>query len=152
MTSPIAFTSTTPRHDLPLLYVGQSQKELTVNETIVACDFLIDATIETVVAASPSAPSPGQMWLVGANPAGDFAGESDSLAGWTESGWRFFKPREGMRVFDRSTSAFRVYRQGWVSAAAPQAPSGGSVIDVEARATLAALSDALKLAGILSGI
>ena len=150
MTTPVTFPSTTPRLALPLLYVGQTQKEITVNEGILRTDFLIDSAIEGVVSTPPSSPAAGLLWLVGAAPSGDFTGKTDNLAGWSDSGWRFFAPRDGMRVFDLSVSAFRLYHQGWTLATAPAAPAGGTIVDSQVRLALAALTDALTTAGILS--
>ena len=150
MTRLVTFPSTTPRLALPLLHVGQTQKEITVNESILSADFLIDSAIEGVVSSPPQSPVAGSMWLVGSAPSGDFIGKADQLAGWCDSGWRFFSPRDGMRIFDLSRSAFRLYRQGWSIATAAAAPTGGEVIDVQVRAALATLTDALKTAGILS--
>ena len=150
MTTPVTFPSTTPRLALPLLYVGQTQKEITVNEGILRTDFLIDSAIEGVVSIPPLSPVSGLLWLVGATPVGDFGGKTDNLAGWSDSGWRFFAPRDGMRVFDLSLSGFRLYHQGWTFATAPAAPAGGPIIDSQVRLALAALTDALTAAGILS--
>jgi hypothetical protein len=54
-----------------------------------------------------------------------------------------------MRLFDRSTAQMIIYRGGWQRPAAPMLPSGGSVVDAEARATIADLITALINAGIL---
>ena len=150
MTLPIAFASTTPRLALPLLYVGQTQKEVTVNESILSADFLIDSAIEGVASSPPTSPVVGSMWLIGPAPSGVFAGRTDNLAGWSEGGWRFFVPRDGMRVFDLSQSAFRLYRHGWTVPAAPLEPTGGAIVDAQVRLALASLIEALKTAGILS--
>lgn len=150
MTTPVTFPSTTPRLALPLLYVGQTQKEITVNEGILRTDFLIDSAIEAVVSTPPASPVSGLLWLVGATPSGDFAGKADNLAGWSDGGWQFFAPRNGMRVFDLSLSAFRLYHQGWTFAGVPAPPAGGTTIDSQVRLALAALTDALTTAGILS--
>ena len=150
MTLPIAFPSITPRLSLPLLYVGQTQKEATVNESLLSADFLIDSAIEGVASSPPTSPDLGSMWLVGPAPSGVFAGKADNLAGWSDGGWRFFVPKDGMRVFDLSQSAFRLYRHGWTVAAAPVEPTGGAIVDMQARQALATLIEALKTAGILS--
>jgi hypothetical protein len=42
-----------------------------------------------------------------------------------------------MCVFDRSTGQRTVYAGGWRREAAPSTPSGGTVIDQEARAAIA---------------
>jgi hypothetical protein len=150
MSLPIAFPSTTPRLALPLLYVGQTQKEVTVNESILSADFLIDSAIEGVASSPPTSPVVGSMWLIGSASSGAFAGKTDNLAGWSEGGWRFFVPRDGMRVFDLSQSAFRLYRHGWTVPAAPLEPTGGAIVDAQVRLALASLIEALKTAGILS--
>ncbi|WP_372733229.1 DUF2793 domain-containing protein [Novosphingobium sp.] len=73
----------------------QAQKETTVNEALVAIDFLLASAVEGVVAAPPATPLVGQAWIVGAAPTGAFAGHSGKIAGWTQGGWRFFSTRRG---------------------------------------------------------
>lgn len=151
MTDPISFTSTSPRFALPLLFAGQSQKEITVNEAMLAADILLHPAIEAVISSPPATPSFGQCWLVGSSPTGAFAGHADQIAGWNEGGWQFIAPRNGLRVFDISTGADRLYLGGsWRNTAAPAAPSGGSVVDSEARTAIAAILAALNNAGLLS--
>jgi hypothetical protein len=62
-----------------------------------------------------------------------FGGHDHSLAIWSEGGWRFLPPREGMRVFDREQRCFRLFADIWSGFEAPALPTGGSTIDVEAR-------------------
>lgn len=150
MTDPITLAGTTPCFALPLLFAGQVQKELTVNEALQRTDLLLACAIEGVVSAPPAAPAEGNCWLIGTAPSGLFAGHSDEIAGWTASGWRYVAPREGLRIFDRSGGSFRLFRAGaWCVADAPASPSGGTTIDVECRATIQALIAALRLAGVL---
>lgn len=151
MTDPISFTSTSPRFALPLLFAGQSQKEITVNEAMLATDILLHPAIEAVASAPPATPSFGQCWLVGSSPTGAFAGKTDKIAAWSEGGWQFVAPRNGMRLFDISASADRLYVGGsWRITAAPANPTGGSVVDSQARTAIAAILAALNNAGILS--
>lgn len=151
MTDPVSFSSTSPRFALPLLFAGQSQKEVTVNEALLAADLLLHPAIEAVAATPPAAPTNGQCWLVGADATGAFAGQTDRIAAWSEGGWRFIAPREGMRAFDISATAQRLYAGGnWRLAAAPVSPSGGSVVDSQARVAIAAIIASLRSAGVLS--
>lgn len=151
MTDPINFSSTSPRHALPMLFAGQSQKEMTVNEAIVAVDALLHPAIEAVVTSPPTAPANGKCWLVGTAATGAFAGQTDRIAAWSEGGWRFLSPREGMRVYDISSDAYRVYIGGnWLLPATPTAPAGGSVVDIEARAAISAVITSLRAAGVLA--
>lgn len=143
--------SQTPRFALPLLAVAQAQKEITHNEALT----LIDALVHAVVVAGPLndpplAPVPGQCWLVGAAPTGDWAGQARAMALWTVGAWRFAAPREAMQV-TRLTDGARLRFEGgeWVAPAAISAPSGGSTVDAEARSTLAALIAQLGAQGLL---
>jgi len=151
MTDPISFSTSSPRFALPLLFAGQSQKELTVNEALLGTDILLHPAIEASAATPPAAPAFGQCWLVGSGATGAFAGQSDRIAAWTEGGWRFVAPRDGMRVFDIAASAHRLYAAGsWRLIAAPAAPTGGSVIDSQARTAIAAIITALRNGGVLA--
>ncbi|WP_421850410.1 DUF2793 domain-containing protein [Novosphingobium sp.] len=151
MTDPVSFSSVSPRFALPLLFAGQSQKEATVNEALLAADLILHPALEDVLATPPVAPVNGQCWLVGTGGTGDFAGQTDRIAAWTEGGWRFIAPREGMRAYDIAAAAHRLYTGGsWRLVAAPVAPSGGSVVDSQARTAIAAIISSLRTAGVLS--
>lgn len=150
----------TPRYQLPFIIPGQAQKELFHNEALTRIDAALHACIEEAgAAAPPAAPEEGQAWIVGPAAAGAWAGQEHSLATWTAGGWRFVAPREGMSVWNRAQghmvrwdgaawsggelagSALLVDGVQVVSARQPAvpSPSGGTVIDVEARQTLAAI-------------
>jgi hypothetical protein len=86
---------------------------------------------------------------VASGAAGDWAGEDGKLAARQAGNWLIVAPHDGMRVFDRSTGQILLYRGGWQRPAAPLAPSGGTIIDAEARAAIADLVTALTEAGIL---
>ena len=151
MSDPMPFESTTPRFALPLLFAGQAQKEFFVNEALLRTDLLLQCAVEGRVPSPPTAPVAGQAWLVGAPAAGAFAGYEHAIAAWTEGGWRFFAPIAGMRVFDRSLRAFRLFVDGaWRSPGAVAAPAGGGTIDAKARATLTQVLERLAEAGILA--
>lgn len=150
MSDPLPFDDATPRFALPLLFAGQAQKEFFVNEALLRSDLLLHCAIESETSAPPPSPLPGQAWLVGGAPEGDFAGHPGELAGWTEAGWRFVKPRDGLRVFDRSRGSFRVYIGAWLAPVAPTPPTGGATVDVEARAVLAAIVEKLVETGLLA--
>jgi hypothetical protein len=80
---------------------------------------------------------------------GEWAGQDGKLAAWQSGSWLLTTPSDGMRVFDRSTGQLLLYRDGWQRPAAPALPSGGSVVDAEARAAIADLVATLAEAGIL---
>jgi hypothetical protein len=152
MTDPISFPSATPRYSLPLLFAGQSQKEFYVNEAHALADALLHAACEGEAVDPPVSPAEGECWLVASGATGEWAGEDGKLAARQAGNWLFIAPKDGMRLFDHATGQVLLYRNGWQRPAAPVAPSGGSVIDAEARTAIAELISALSEAGVLPSI
>jgi hypothetical protein len=149
MSDPITFESTSPRFGLPLLFVGQSQKEAFVNEALSRLDGLIHCAIEAILTAPPTTPADGLAWLVAPSPTGDWAGRAGQLAMRQSGQWLFVVPRDGTRVLNKSNGQdFRYFSGAWTAAATPAQATGGSTIDTEARAMLANLVLALRQAGI----
>jgi len=164
-------SDTTARFALDLLEPGQAQKELHHNEALAAIDLAVQAS---VVAAGgndpPAAPIAGQCWIVGPAPTGGWAGRAGALAGWTAGGWRFVGPREGMGAWDEARRIFLRFSHGaWEEgvlrgaelrvagervvgprAAAIAAPDGGTTVDAQARASLAAVLSALRAHGLIA--
>ena len=80
---------------------------------------------------------------------GAWAGNEGQIAAFAGGNWLFFAPRDGMRLLDRSSGRDLRYAGGWVAPDRPNAPSGGGVVDSEARAAIAALTQCLVDAGIV---
>jgi hypothetical protein len=160
----------TARFALPLLHAGQAQKELFHNEALLLADALLQPCVEAVgVDTPPAEPVAGQCWIVGDVPAGAWAGSAGALALWSEGGWRFAAPREGMAVWvaGEELVARRVsgaWHLGRLAAAqlvidgeqvvgprepAIDEPDGGSVVDGEARAAIEAILQALRAHGLI---
>ena len=148
MTDPLTFPSASPRHDLPVLYVGQAQKEATLNAAHVLLDMLLHPAVEGETDVPPADPNEGQCWLVGGEPEGAFTGRAHCLAGFVSGNWTFARPVTGMRLYDRAAGQFLVYSDAWGRVADPVLPSGGAIIDQVARDTIATLIQALRDAGI----
>lgn len=159
------------RWGLPFIETGQAQKELVHNEALALVDIAVQAGVEAAgIDQPPSAPVPGTCWIVGAAPTGAWAGHYGALAGWTTSGWRFLAPRDGLAAWDRVARQWMVRVDGaWESgvlrgerlmlagqrvvgprAAAIANPSGGTTIDSEARAVLAAVLSAMRTHGLIA--
>lgn len=149
---------TTSRLGLPLLVAGQGQKDITHNEAVQAVDLLLHpVAVSRTVPGPPADLVPGACWLVPAGPEGVWSGEAGRLACWTAGGWRFLALPQGARLWieDEATA---VRREGdlWVPdapIAAPAAgitgPSGGSVIDQEARGVILLLLERLRELGLI---
>ncbi|WP_199792353.1 DUF2793 domain-containing protein [Allosphingosinicella vermicomposti] len=162
-------TDTSARHDLPFLIPGQAQKEFFHNEALARIDMILCAAVENAgVAVPPTDPAPGQAWIVTSGAAGAFEGRANQIACWTESGWRFAQVVAGMQVWNKADGYFMIWAgAGWDAGVvhgssvniegkqiigerlpAIAAPAGGSVVDAEARAAIAALTAALKTHGL----
>ncbi len=150
MPDPISFPATTANAQLPLLLSGQSQKELFVNQSLAVLDALVPMAVEAVQDQPPSDPIEGQCYLVSSAGTGDWSDHSDALAIRVGGGWHYVNPTVGMAMFDRATNERLVYSAQWDRIQAPTSPTGGSVVDTEARATIDSLISALVSAGLLA--
>jgi uncharacterized protein DUF2793 len=166
----IAMSNASPRFELPFILPGQAQKELFHNEALTRIDAALHAAVEEgPLATPPSAPAEGQSWIVGGGASGAWAGKDNRLAMWSEGGWRFIAPREGMSVWNMAEGyAIRWGGAAWTAGelacaslsvggeqvvgerqAAVPSPSGGTTIDAEARAAIDALIAALMSHGLI---
>lgn len=158
----------TARLGLPFILPGQAQKEVFHNEALARIDIALQAAVEGILETPPGAPQPGQCWIVATGAAGPWAGREYQLASWTNAGWRFVAPDVGYSVWDRTADySLRWTGREWaagelrgtkllisgqpvVSERQPHvpSPSGGSIIDVEARAAIDALIATLMSHGL----
>ena len=145
---------TSARLALPLMQAGQSQKEVTHNEALATIDLVLQASVLSVGDdAPPAAPGPGECWIVGAAPTGDWAGHAGAIAGWTDGGWRFAAPVEGMVAWNAADAGTVRHSGGqWSNGVLPAIadPAGGSVIDEPARSATAAILAALRSHGLIA--
>jgi hypothetical protein len=162
-------TDVTARWVLPLLHAGQAQKEMTHNEALARLDALLHPR---VVAAGlnipPADPEPGEGWIVGTAPTGAWAGEANALAAWSDGGWIFVTPSDGIQIWVTDTAEFAQFLDGaWAPgrlngkvfvggkqvlgprrSAIPD-PLGGSIVDPEARAAIIAVLAAMRAHGLI---
>ena len=131
---------------------------------------LIAAAFEGLpLAAPPASPAVGNCYIVAASPSGAWAGKAHHLAAYTSGGWRFIAPRDGLNAYVKSNGATAVYRSGaWVfgdlsgsqvsvdgtkvvgaRGAAIANPTGGAVLDAEARAAIGLMLAALRQHGLI---
>lgn len=160
----------TARLALPFILPGQAQKEFYHNESLVRIDIALHAAVEGAPLDNPpNTPALGQTWLVAAGAGGAWSGKDGALASWTQGGWRFIEPIPGMLAWNKAADHWLHWRQGaWsggeLSAAAyfvsgkkvvgdrqaaVPSPSGGTIIDEEARSAIVALTAALKSHGLI---
>lgn len=142
----------TPRLDLPFLFPGQAQKEAFVNEALVRLDALVQPSVISETDSPPAEPVDGDAYIVGSGAGEAWTGYDGHLAIRAQSQWLFFAPSDAASVFDRSSEKVVFYRAGagWTRAEAPEPVTGGAVQDIEARAAIASLAAALRIARIIS--
>jgi hypothetical protein len=164
-------TEVTDRLALPLLVAGQAQKEVWHNEALIQLDLLVQGVVVAVAPSSiPTSPGIGQCWIVGPGLSGVWAGKANHIAGWTSGGWRFAAPLEGMAVWSLADGvSVRRSASAWIKGeltatsvkiagnqvvggrqAAIAAPTGGTVIDSEARLALSTLLAAVRAHGLIA--
>ncbi|MET0588989.1 MAG: DUF2793 domain-containing protein [Novosphingobium sp.] len=100
------------------------------------------------LAAPPTSATEGDCWLVSASPTGAWTGHAGQIAAMQGGNWLYITPRDGMRMLDRSTGQDRRYVGAWQQPASPSLPTGGTVVDIEARSAFAELVASLRQAGI----
>lgn len=162
-------TEHSARFGLPFILPGQAQKEVFHNEALVLIDMTLHPCVEGEAGDPPEHPAIGESWIVGATPTGAWASRASALASWTGGGWRFTTPIPGMIAWDRSASwwlhwagsewsdgslpasALKIGGQQVVGARLPDIanPSGGTIIDTEARTAVAAVIATLKSHGLI---
>ncbi|HEV2746532.1 MAG TPA: DUF2793 domain-containing protein [Allosphingosinicella sp.] len=162
--------SDTPRFALPFILPGQAQKELFHNEALVRIDAALHAAIEgPLLADPPPTPAPGQCWVVAGAPTGAWSGKAGQLAVWTDGGWRFVAPVPGMLAWDKVGGHWIHFDgTGWSVGELPAtalvvgglqvvgtrqpnvpSPSGGTIIDEEARAAINGVIATLMSHGLI---
>ncbi len=159
----------TPRLALPLLAAGQSQKDVTHNEAVLALDRLVALVVESRTAAEPPAdPAVGSAFIVPAAGVAAWGQPAGTLMHWQSSGWLAEAPRDGQTALVADEGVLLVHRGSWQDALPVAAlsiggrivlgmppavialPSGGSTVDVQARAAIADLLIALQQQGVLA--
>lgn len=162
--------NTTARFLLPFILPGQAQKELYHNEALARIDAALQPTTEgDPLSTPPQGPQIGQSWIVAPGGSGDWAGHDQHIAVWTEGGWRFIAPHPGTIVWNKERGLW-VHWTGieWSAGEVPASalviggkqvvgerrpavpsPSGGTIIDAEARAAINALIATLMSHGMI---
>ena len=162
---------TSARLSLPLLQSGQAQKEVSHNEALVLLDLIVQPVVQAVgIDTPPASPAAGECWIVGTSPTGAWTGQAKAIAGWTSGGWRYLAARDGMTAWSLADGAFAQFEgSAWTIGivrasqlviggdsvvgtrhSAIAGPTGGSVIDTQARAAIDLALAALRSHGLIA--
>lgn len=101
---------TSPILSLPYIQPAQAQKHVTHNEAVQTLDTVVQLTVEETQAVTPPAvPQEGTVFALGASPTGDWAGQGDMLASYSNGAWIYVPPQTGWRAYDKASAALRVW-------------------------------------------
>lgn len=118
----------------------------------------------------PASPLIGDCYIVGPSPTGAWTGWADAIAGYSTGGWRRIAAVPGMIVHVQSIDQDARYGpEGWelgalrgarllidgqqvvgARAASITAPTGGAIVDTEARASISAILTMLRQHGLIA--
>jgi hypothetical protein len=132
--------SNSTRLTLPYLAAGQAQKHVTVNETLLRLDALVQlSALSESLAAQPASPSDGDIYILPAGKSGDAwdAMAEGALAYYRDGAWEELTPRRGWRCFVEDAEALLAFTaDGWSRLAANDerrllfTPGGEGVVSI----------------------
>jgi hypothetical protein len=110
---------------LPFLTLGQAQKHVTINESLLRLDALVQiAAVSATTPAQPGAPSNGQIYILPAGKTGTHWGAmaNHALAYYRDGVWEQISPREGWLAFVKDTDLLLYYTgAAWSQLPGPKA-------------------------------
>lgn len=112
--------STSTNLTLPFLTLGQAQKHVTVNESLLRLDALVQlAVVSATTSAQPGSPTDGQVYILPSGKTGaDWGAMANyALAYYRDGAWEQISPREGFLAFVKDTDLLQVYSgSAWINA------------------------------------
>ncbi len=136
--------SETYQFGLPLVAAAQAQKHVTVNEALARLDAVAQMRVQSDDATvPPGAPMDGEAYIVGMGATGDWLGQDDGVAIFSNGGWVFLMPKPGWRAWNEALGAEVVFDgSDWVRNAGLVSTGGAATVHkiVELDHTLAAAS------------
>lgn len=141
------------RHALPLLITAQAQKEITHNEALILIDALLHPAVQEKRSNPPSLgeDDAGKCWLIVTGATGIWAGHDDEVACWTGGSWRYLSLPFGACLWDiSSNSERRLTPAGWLPAPEIADPSGGAIVDSQAREVIELLLEHFRALGVVA--
>jgi hypothetical protein len=113
---------------LPLVDQNQSQKAVTVNQSLVALDAVIQlSVIRDDWGAPPGTPAEGDRYIVAASATGAWAGKDGDVAAFQNGAWNFYAPLSGWRAFVATRGAMMTYASGAWAQVEAISPHGASI-------------------------
>ena len=107
---------------LPYLQSGQAQKHVTVNESLMRLDALVQlSVVSATIAAQPGSPADGDLYILPAGKTGAAWGAMTNLAlaYWRDGAWEQVTPNEGFLAYVKDVDQILAYSgSAWLNLAA----------------------------------
>ncbi len=107
---------------LPYLQSGQAQKHVTVNESLLRLDALVQlSVVSATIAAQPASPADGDLYILPAGKTGTnwAAMANGALAYYRDGAWEQVTPNEGFLAYVKDTDQILAYSgSAWLNLAA----------------------------------
>ena len=99
-----------PKIGLPYLLASQTQKHVTMNESLNILDSLVMlSVINRTTATPPLNPTEGDKYIIAASPSGSWLGKTGQVGAFFNAGWQFFVPRAGFIAFVQAENVFVIF-------------------------------------------
>lgn len=107
--------TTTDHLGMALVAQNQSQKEVTVNQALVAIDAILNTgAIDKDLATPPGSPASGDVYIVAASATGAWSGKDGQVAYYNQT-WKFIVPHEGLSLWVNDENKIYSYNgTSWV--------------------------------------
>jgi hypothetical protein len=132
--------SDSSRLALPYLAAGQAQKHVTVNESLLRLDALVQlSAVSSTVDEQPDSPTDGDIYILPPDKSGDAwdAMANGALAYYRDGFWEELTPKPGWRCFVEDAEALLAFgAAGWTALAASDekrllfTPGGDGVVSI----------------------
>ncbi len=101
---------------MPYIQPAQAQKHVTHNEALFLLDAVVQLAVEDVnLTAPPASPGANERYIVGTSATGDWSGNDNSVALYSNGAWTFFTPVAGWHADVLSTGeTLRFDGTNWV--------------------------------------
>ncbi|MEL6259349.1 MAG: DUF2793 domain-containing protein [Pseudomonadota bacterium] len=102
--------SVSPNLSLPFLQPGQAQKHVTLNESLVRLDALVQIGVESrSLQSPPQSPVEGVKYIAASSPEGAWAGMAWQLWAFQDAAWTAFPPMAGWLAWIKDEAALVVW-------------------------------------------
>jgi len=103
----------TPKLSIPEIAAAQSSKYVTHNSALQMLDAFVFCSVKDRTNTPPGAPSEGDVYLITAVAAGDWAGHEDDLTQYYNSAWAFYTPSAGWVCWVDDEAEYYRFSAAW---------------------------------------